>query len=193
MQRRKTSESEIAFHRVSLDDKSLFAHYIEPSEEQNCDLNFANIFCWSDTYHSEVAEAEGFLVIRFYTEGAMCYMQPVGCGDKRQIMELRRHDAFVQRMPLRLYGLSHEWRNFLEENYPSEFAFDTPRAACDYIYRTEDLARLQGRKYQQLPLRPQLQHQKQLPLPLKIQNQQFVLHQAKFAVYGFLILKFLRF
>ena len=156
MQRRKTSESEIAFHRVSLDDKSLFAHYIEPSEEQNCDLNFANIFCWSDTYHSEVAEAEGFLVIRFYIEGAMCYMQPVGCGDKRQIMELLRHDAFVQRMPLRLYGLSHEWRNFLEENYPSEFAFDTPRAHCDYIYRTEDLARLQGRKYQ--PKRNHINH-----------------------------------
>lgn len=138
----------IKFHPVTVADKPLFEYYMLSSEEQNCDLNFANIFCWSDTYHSEVAEAEGFLVIRFDNGGTKCYMQPVGNGNKRLIVELLRQDAFEQRAPLRLYGLSAEWRKFLEREYPSEFAFDTPRALCDYIYRTEDLARLQGRKYQ---------------------------------------------
>ena len=138
----------IDFHPVTVADKPLFEYYILSSEEQNCDLNFANIFCWSDTYHSEVAEVEDFLVIRFDNGDTKCYMQPVGKGDKRAIVELLRQDAFAQRVPLRLYGLSHEWRKFLGENYPSEFAFDTPRALSDYIYRTEDLAQLQGRKYQ---------------------------------------------
>ncbi len=138
----------IDFHIVTVADKPLFDYYMLSSEEQNCDLNFANIFCWSDTYHSEVAEAEDFLVIRFDNGGAKSYMQPVGNGDKRAILELLRKDAFEQRTPLRLYGLSGEWRAFLEENYPSEFAFDAPRALADYIYRTEDLAQLQGRKYQ---------------------------------------------
>lgn len=138
----------IDFHIVTVADKPLFDYYILSSEEQNCDLNFANIFCWSATYHSEVAEAEDFLVIRFDNGGAKCYMQPVGSGDKRVILELLRRDAFEQRTPLRLYGLSHEWRTFLEENYPEEFAFDTPRALCDYIYRVDDLAQLPGRKYQ---------------------------------------------
>ena len=138
----------IDFHIVTVADKPLFDYYMLPSEEQNCDLNFANIFCWSNTYHSEVAEAEGFLVIRFDNGDAKCYMQPVGNGDKRAILELLREDAFSLRTPLRLYGLSAEWRAFLEENYPSEFAFDAPRALCDYIYCTEDLAQLMGRKYQ---------------------------------------------
>ena len=138
----------IDFHIVTVADKPLFDYYILSSEEQNCDLNFANIFCWSATYHSEVAEAEGFLVIRFDNGGAKCYMQPVGGGDKATILELLRRDAFEQSTPLRLYGLSHEWRDFLEENYPEEFAFDTPRALCDYIYRVDDLAQLPGRKYQ---------------------------------------------
>ena len=138
----------IDFHIVTVADKPLFDYYMLPSEEQNCDLNFANIFCWSDTYHSEVAEAAGFLVIRFDNGGAKSYMQPIGNGDKRQILELLRQDAFEQRTPLRLYGLSAEWRAFLEENCPSEFAFDAPRALADYIYRTEDLAQLQGRRYQ---------------------------------------------
>ena len=72
------------------------------------------------------------------------------------ILELLRHDAFQQRTPLRLYGLSAEWRKFLEENYPQEFAFNAPRALSDYIYRTEDLAQLQGRRYQ--PKRNHINH-----------------------------------
>ena len=138
----------IDFHPVTVADKPLFGRYIHTSEEQNCDLNFANIFCWSDTYHSEVAEAEGFLVIRFDNGESKSYMQPVGEGDKSIIIELLRQDAEAQGAPLRLYGLSQTWRDFLEEHYPTEFAFDTPRALCDYIYRTEDLAQLPGRKYQ---------------------------------------------
>ena len=146
----------IDFHPVTVADKPLFEYYMLGSEEQNCDLNFANIFCWSDTYHSEVAEAEGFLVIRFDNGGAKSYMQPVGTGDKARILELLRQDSIALHTPLRLYGLSAEWRKFLEENYPSEFAFDAPRALSDYIYRTDDLANLQGRRYQ--PKRNHLNH-----------------------------------
>ena len=138
----------IDFHIVTVAYKPLFDYYMLSSDEQNCDLNFANIFCWSDTYHSEVAEVDGFLVIRFDIDGVKCYMQPVGGGDKSLILERLRDDAFAMRAPLRLYGLSSEWRLFLERQYPGEFAFDAPRALSDYIYRTEDLARLQGRKYQ---------------------------------------------
>ncbi len=146
----------IDFHPVTVADKPLFEYYTLSSEEQNCDLNFANIFCWSDTYHTEIAEVDNSLVIRFDNGGVKCYMQPFCIGDKALIIERLRQDAFSQRVPLRLYGLSHEWRKFLEDNYPSEFAFDTPRALCDYIYRTEDLAHLQGRKYQ--PKRNHINH-----------------------------------
>ena len=146
----------IDFHPVTVADKPLFEYYMFASEEQNCDLNFANIFCWSDTYHSEVAEAEGFLVIRFDNDGNKAYMQPVGSGDKHRIIEALRHDAAAHQQPLRLYGLSKNWHNFLEKAYPSEFAFDTPRALCDYIYLSKDLAQLQGRKYQ--PKRNHINH-----------------------------------
>jgi len=149
-------KSSIDFHPVTVADKPLFEYYTFSSKEQNCDLNFANIFCWSDTYHTEIAEVDNSLVIRFDNGGAKCYMQPFCIGDKALIVERLRQDAFSQRVPLRLYGLSREWREFLEKTYPDEFAFDTPRALCDYIYRTEDLARLQGRKYQ--PKRNHINH-----------------------------------
>ena len=136
------------FHLVTVADKPLFDAYMERCDVRNCDMNFANIFCWCDTYHSEVAEVEGFLVVRFESEGVTAYMQPVGTGDKVAVMERLRKDALLRSAPLRLYGLSQEWRKFLEERYPSEYAFDMPRALYDYIYRTEELAQLLGRKFQ---------------------------------------------
>lgn len=138
----------IDFHLVTVADKPLFDSYMERYDVQNCDMNFANIFCWCDTYHTEVAEVEGFLVVRFEGGGVKSYMQPIGEGDRVAVVERLREDALMQRVPLRLYGLSREWRAFLEEHYPSEFAFDMPRALYDYIYRTEALAQLSGRKFQ---------------------------------------------
>ena len=138
----------IDFHLVTVADKPLFDAYMARYEVQNCDLAFANIFAWSDTYHSEVAEVEEFLVVRFDVDGTKGYMQPIGDGDRAAVLERLRQDAFAHRVPLRLYGLTAEWRTFLEKNYPSEFAFDAPRALCDYIYRTEELAQLRGSKFQ---------------------------------------------
>ena len=40
----KSATASLNLHRVTLDDKPLFDKYIEEGEEQNCDLNFANIY-----------------------------------------------------------------------------------------------------------------------------------------------------
>lgn len=149
MQGTKTSESEIVFHRVSLDDRSLFVRYVEPSEERNCDLSFANLFCWQDSYHGEVSEYGGFLLIRFRSsDGRLCYMQPVGCGDRRSVVEVLQRDAARCGVRLCFAGLTAEWRATLEELMSESFAFAAPRALSDYIYLTADLADLPGRRYQ---------------------------------------------
>ena len=50
-----------------------------PSGICNCDLAFANMFCWQEVYRSAWAEVRGFLVIRFRIDGGerIGYMQPV--------------------------------------------------------------------------------------------------------------------
>ena len=149
MQGIKTSASEIPFRRVSLDDKALFVRYVAPSEEHNCDLSFANLFCWQDSYHSEVAEYRDFLLIRFRaSDGQQCYMQPIGRGDRRAVVEALMRDAEQRGAMLRFAGLTAEWRDELEALMPGAFAFAAPRAISDYIYLADDLATLPGRRYQ---------------------------------------------
>lgn len=139
----------IPFRRATIDDKALFERLVIDSQCRNCDMSFANIFCWQESYHSQVALYNEFLLIRFTTDrGESAYMQPIGSGDKRPIIEALAADAALLTEPLRLFGLNEEWREFLAENYPDTFAFCNPAAHNDYIYLASDLATLLGRKYQ---------------------------------------------
>ena len=145
----------IKFNPVTLGDKPLFDSYILVGECRNCDLSFANIFCWQEFHHTMWAEVEGFLVIRFYPYGRVdeqspiAYMQPVGEGDFTPILPLLAEDAAKQfGQPLLLYGLCREGRGMIARNESLRFAFDDDRSLSDYIYLAEDLRSLTGRRYQ---------------------------------------------
>lgn len=139
----------IDFHAITAEDSRLFRQYVFRSGIQNCDMSFANIFCWQDTYRSEVAEYDGFLLIRFmYGENETGYMQPVGSGDSRHIVEALREDASHRGSALRIVGMTPGWRQRMEESFPDLFAFSAPRSLRDYIYLSSDLANLPGRRYQ---------------------------------------------
>lgn len=69
------------FRPLSLADRSLVWKYTENAGRRNCDLSFANLYAWRMLYRTEVAEWGGFLVFRFYADGHLAYLMPVGEGD----------------------------------------------------------------------------------------------------------------
>ena len=85
----------IEFKPVRLEDRAVIERYTMPSGICNCDLAFANMYCWQAVFHSAWAEIGGFLVIRFQIDGGerIGYMQPVGEGDFGPILPLLREDA----------------------------------------------------------------------------------------------------
>lgn len=140
----------IEFHPVRLEDRSLIERYTMPSGICNCDLAFANMYCWQEVYHSAWAEIEGFLVIRFRIDGGdrIGYMQPVGKGDFGPIIPLLREDAHAHGQRLRIIGLTDEGRDMIRRMHVGQFAFESDRALEDYVYNAEDLRTLPGRRYQ---------------------------------------------
>lgn len=140
----------IEFHPVRLEDRSLIERYTMPSGICNCDLAFANMYCWQEVYHSAWAEIEGFLVIRFRIDGGdrIGYMQPVGEGDFGPIIPLLREDAHAHGQRLRIIGLTDEGREMIRRMHVGQFAFESDRALEDYVYNAEDLRTLPGRRYQ---------------------------------------------
>ena len=59
----------IEFRPVRLEDRPVIEQYTMPSGIRNCDLAFANMYCWQAVYRSAWAVVDGFLVIRFYIDG----------------------------------------------------------------------------------------------------------------------------
>ena len=145
----KATSSPIPFRQVNSSDSKLFEQVVLQSECHNCDMSFANIFCWQDSYKSHIALWNGFLLIRFTTDnGHTAYMQPLGGEPSKEIIEALEADAAVLGEPLRLFGLNEQWREALDALYPNRFAISHSDANSDYIYLVSDLATLAGRKYQ---------------------------------------------
>ncbi len=140
----------IPFRPITPADRPLIERYTLPSRLQNCDWSFANIYCWQGLYHSECAEVEGMLFVRFRIDGGqkIGYMQPLGAVDWPQAIALLAADAAAQGEPLRLMGLTPEACQALQAHFPGRFAYDVQRGLSDYIYRRSDLCRLSGKHYQ---------------------------------------------
>ncbi len=140
----------IDFQPVRLEDKEPIERFTLTAQTPNCDLSFANMYCWRERYHSEWAVVGGYLVIRFQIDGGRRtgYMQPLGDGDFSEIIPLLEADARENGQRLRIIGLNERGREILRRTCPDRFAFASLRAAEDYIYRAEDLRTLAGRRYQ---------------------------------------------
>lgn len=140
----------IEFQPVRLEDRAVIERYTMPSGITNCDLAFANMYCWQFMYHSAWAVVGGFLVIRFHIGGSekIGYMQPIGKGDFASIIPLLREDAHAHGQRLRIIGLTDEGRDMIRRMHIGLFAFESDRAMEDYIYNTDDLRNLPGRRYQ---------------------------------------------
>lgn len=139
----------IAFKPIDLSDKETVQKYTLCSPRRNCDLSFVNLYSWRFLYQTEIAEMNGFLLFRFYVDGQLAYMMPVGEGsDIRPVIEVLMEDAKSQGAPFRLLGVCVNMRAELENAFPDRFNFVSDRDYADYIYLRSDLSTLKGKKFQ---------------------------------------------
>ena len=48
----------IEFHPIRLEDRAVIERHTMPSGICNCDMAFANMFCWQEVYRSAWAEVQ---------------------------------------------------------------------------------------------------------------------------------------
>lgn len=138
----------ITFKPIELEDRETVQRYTLRSQRRNCDLSFANLYGWRFLYRTELAELDGFLLFRFYVDGELAYMMPVGEGNFSSAVEALMEDAQTEGAAFRMLGVCVDLREKLEEAFPGSFVFTSDRDYADYIYLRSDLAGLRGKKYQ---------------------------------------------
>jgi hypothetical protein len=138
----------IDFKEITLDDRETITAISLRSGRRNCDLSFSNLCSWRFLYDTRYAIIDGMLVFKFWADGQLAYMMPLGEGDVRCVVEKLINDAHENRQRFCMLGISSFMKEDLESIMPGTFDFNGDRDYADYIYLRSDLSTLKGKRFQ---------------------------------------------
>ncbi len=137
---------EINLKRPELEDRAQINHYLSYADTRSCEMTFANTFMWSRHYHAGFTVLEDMLVFGNIT-GSVSFTVPVGPGDLKQVLDLLMAYCEERQVPFQLHNVTKDNFDRLEALYPGEFTISYERDYADYVYETEKLINLSGKKY----------------------------------------------
>lgn len=138
----------IPFKDIELKDKELITSFTLNSPLRNCDLSFSNLCSWRFLYNTKFAVVDGFLLLKFWADGELVYMMPIGNGHLNDALGALMEDAEREGEPFCLLGICAGMCSELETFMPGRFRFTADRDYADYVYLRSDLATLSGKKFQ---------------------------------------------
>ena len=138
----------IPFRPLTVQDKLLVERYVFPSEMRICDLGFVNLISWQFLYDTEIAVYKDFLLFRFYTDGHLAYLFPVGNGNYKEVVEAMMEDANALGHAFLMLGVCEADFAKLDASMPEHFYRTSDRCYFEYIYLRQSLATLSGKKMQ---------------------------------------------
>ena len=137
---------EIQFRRTELEDRELMHSYFENYPSRSCERTFANALLWSRHYPVTFAIIENTLVFRSMSYGE-AYAYPVGKPeDVRKALDYLMQDTTERAVPFVLYHITADQFAQIDEWYPERFEIEFNRDIADYIYESEKLISLSGKK-----------------------------------------------
>ena len=137
---------EIQFRRTELEDRDLMHSYFRQYPTRSCERTFANALLWSRHYPVQFAVIENTLVFRSTSHGE-AYTYPAGePEDVKRTLDFLMDDTEKRGLPFVLYHITQEQFEQIDTWYPGRFEIEFDRDIADYIYESEKLATLAGKK-----------------------------------------------
>ena len=135
------------FRRITLADKEWIDPLLRMGNLRGSEYTFTNNFIYRSIYHIEVARMNDYYLVRSHREGgAYSYLYPAGGGDLRPVVDALVADAAELGVPFHMNGVPREGTAALEALFPGRFAFSETRDNFDYLYESEKLITLSGKK-----------------------------------------------
>lgn len=135
------------FHPLAMDDREWMTQAFAQEPRRACEFSFANNYLWRKIYQVQVASCSGCALIRYEMGDAVFYAFPIGKGDKKAALEALILYADNEGRRLELTGLLEQETEILQQWFPHHFEIITNRNDYDYIYDTQALTSLSGKKY----------------------------------------------
>jgi len=123
---------------VELSDKDEVDKFLELYPLEVCELTFANIYIWRDWERPQLTKVKGNLcVLCSPPDGPVYFLEPVGESNLDETVEI------CLGLAPRLSRVSERFLKKLKGSYSNQ----EDRDNFDYVYLTQELAELQGKKY----------------------------------------------
>ena len=136
------------FHNVTLQDKEWIKEIFRKRKRLACEYSFGNIFSYTAKFPILVSEAYGCFISKCIIGDEIMYCFPLGDGDRKAALDFIIEDAEAEGKKWLLFAVNEENKDFILEEYDDRFEVYLDRDGMDYVYNSEDLINLRGKKYQ---------------------------------------------
>lgn len=138
---------EFDFKRPQLEDKEIITHYFKHHTSRSCERTFVNVFLWARFYNVTYAIIENTLVFKSEDSHGFAFAYPAGEPDavKRTLDTLYQYST-ERGAPFRLYNVTPDHFEQIEKWYPGRFQIEYNEDIADYVYESEKLCTLSGKK-----------------------------------------------
>lgn len=134
------------FKVIDISDREWINGILKKSDYRGCEYCFANNMAWRRLYDTKICRYKDFYISCSFKEG-LAFTFPAGEGDFVELIGVLKEFSEMRGFPLVIGSVSQERLSFFEENYHNQYRVSSSEDSSDYIYETEDLINLSGKKY----------------------------------------------
>lgn len=135
------------FKKPQIEDKAWVDKCLSHANSMNCEYSFGNLFIWSTSYSTQICKYKDFMICRWGKGKDLQYSLPLGEGDFSDAILAIVEDAKLLGIKPRIYGVTEGYQLMLQEAFTGKFTYEFDDGYNDYIYSTEKMASLSGKKY----------------------------------------------
>ena len=138
--------TEPTFKRPELEDKEIISSYFEKAQSRSCERTIVTVSLWSRHDKVQYAIIEDTLVFRDSGKN-LSFTYPAGEPENvKKALEFLMEYCKEKDVPFILYNVTPHMFAQLDKWYPKKFFIEYNRDLADYVYETEKLASLAGKK-----------------------------------------------
>ncbi|MGM9818330.1 MAG: DUF2156 domain-containing protein [Paludibacteraceae bacterium] len=140
----------LTFKKIELNDKSILNSFLFDEKTNLFTYRFEVLWLWRNVFDFQyaVCEQNNVLFIKTFTKGVHYFLFPVGSKNLQACTELILNSAKQIGCEPIIGQITPENKSLLEQTFPNQFRFESNRDEFEYLYLTEKLCSLSGKKLQ---------------------------------------------
>lgn len=138
----------MVFKQIELSDWELIASYCRKHDLRQLNYSFEVLFLWRDACDFEFALSDGFLFIKTCFHGRHNFLYPLGDGDITVAFARMEEYCHERNIEFVMYQVNAAQKALIEQRFPGRYRLEPLRSEFEYLFETERLAHLQGKKLQ---------------------------------------------